>query len=84
MGDHDQTVHLETITPILIDPNGALLTCGSVTPVSLCFSHVKIGSPLWANHTGIFYWLKKVCLGDTVIYIESYVISSMNRMTIGE
>lgn len=41
MGHHDQTTGLETITPLLIDTKGALLTCGAVTPVSLCFSLFK-------------------------------------------
>lgn len=53
-GDHDRTVCLETITPILIDTEDDLMTYSSVTPVSLRFSLINIDSPLWANHTGLF------------------------------
>lgn len=50
--DRDWSLSLEAIIPILIDTKGALMTYDSVTPVSLCFSHVKIDSLLWANHAG--------------------------------
>ena len=53
-GVHDRTVGLETVTTVLINTKGAPMPYGSVAPVSLCFSHVKIGSLLWANHTGLF------------------------------
>lgn len=44
--DRDWIVCLETITHIWTDTEDSLMTCGSVTPVSLCFSNVKIDSPL--------------------------------------